>query len=280
MSLAKPLALAKLTIHAFGPGDFSWQRVHTKDEEFSILMPVRPPDFVREDQKLGVHGLSVSKERVVKGYQDGIVFIVKMYETSKPKELLNDYFDIFHYKKADTHEVRLGSFEGVQYIRKEEGLYHNIQCFAASHRVYVIELAGRSETIPAINQFLSSLKLGGATLGLNDASSATGNPSNPENTSQALTPITNPVFDKREVTRPAVSLYLPIPVRPNGFRGTIKLSMVLSASGEVTDISAAKGLSYSISQYFTDLAKHIIFLPAEKDGHPVSQYSEVTFNLL
>jgi hypothetical protein len=217
-------------------------------------------------------------ERVVKGYQDGFVFIVKMYETSNPRGLLNDYFDISHYSKANKREINISGWKGVEYLRKEDALYHNIQCFATKRRVYVIEVAGRSEANPAINKFLSSLKLGAAASGPNSAFSVVDNSPGQNSTTLASTPVTNRAFDKSEVTHQAVLLYLPIPVRPNGFRGAVRLKMVLSASGEVTDISVAKGPNPIVSQYLTNLARFIIFLPAEKDGRPVSQSSEATFN--
>ncbi len=264
---------ADVTAIVVDSADSTWERIHTKDEEFSILMPLHLPIFERGNQYLGANNVNVSSERVISGYQNGVVFIVKMYETANPAGLLSDYFDIFHYAKSFKRELSLPGFKAIQYLRNEAGLYHNIRCFAAKRRVYVVEVAGRGESNPAIGQFLSSLQLGDPIAKRNEVSASFLN-----DQSQTSVPKTSSVFSKSEVTHPALPLYLPIPVRPNGFRGTVTIKMVFSASGDVTDISIPKGLNSAVGDSLSNLARYIIFLPAEKDGHAVSQYSEVTFN--
>jgi len=260
-------------------GDATWQRVHTKDEEFSIMMPTRLPMYIKENQYLGkVNRINVS-QRVVSGYLGGFVFIVEMYDTANPQGLLNAYFDIVHHSKGDMSEIDFNGLRGIQYFKRQPGLYHRIQCFATKRRVYVVQVAGRREDMSYVNRFFSSLSISGMKARpdkddstQSDASSAT------DSSSPSSAPDTNNVFHEDEVTYKANTLFLPVPERPNSFRGSVKLKMVLSSSGEVRDISLPGGLDKSVGKYLSELATYMIFLPAERDGHAVSQYSELTFN--
>ncbi|HEX8145649.1 MAG TPA: energy transducer TonB [Pyrinomonadaceae bacterium] len=66
--------------------------------------------------------------------------------------------------------------------------------------------------------------------------------------------------------------------RKNGVTGTVRLRAVLSASGEVTNISIVKGLPGGLTEKAIAAARQIKFRPAQKDGHTVSQYVVLEYN--
>jgi protein TonB len=59
--------------------------------------------------------------------------------------------------------------------------------------------------------------------------------------------------------------------------GTIAVSMVLRASGQVTDIVIIKGLPHGLNDSAVRAAKAIEFEPAIKDDQKVSQYQRMEY---
>ena len=83
------------------------------------------------------------------------------------------------------------------------------------------------------------------------------------------------IFSGREVTSKARVLSKPEPTyteaaRKNQITGTVVLRAVFSSGGSVTNIHAVSGLPDGLTERAIAAAKSIKFVPATKDGHPVS----------
>jgi len=93
----------------------------------------------------------------------------------------------------------------------------------------------------------------------------------------------NKIFSGKEVTTKAKVLEKPEPTyteaaRKNQITGTVTLRAVFSSSGQVTNIRAVSGLPDGLTERAIAAAKSIRFVPATKDGHPVSMYMELQYN--
>ena len=91
------------------------------------------------------------------------------------------------------------------------------------------------------------------------------------------------IFNTREVTRRAQVLSRPEPLyteeaRRNQITGTVTLRLVLNANGTVTNITALSRLPDGLTERAIEAARQIRFVPAEKDGRPVSQYATIQYN--
>ena len=91
------------------------------------------------------------------------------------------------------------------------------------------------------------------------------------------------IFSGREVTSKARVLEKPEPTyteaaRKNQITGTVTLRAVFSAGGSVTNISAVSRLPDGLTEKAIAAAKQIRFVPATKDGRPVSQWMELQYN--
>ena len=91
------------------------------------------------------------------------------------------------------------------------------------------------------------------------------------------------IFSGREVTSKARVLEKPEPTytesaRKNQITGTVVLRAVFSSSGQVTNIHAVSGLPDGLTERAIAAAKNIRFVPASKDGHPVSMWMELQYN--
>lgn len=91
------------------------------------------------------------------------------------------------------------------------------------------------------------------------------------------------IFSGKEVTSKARVLSKPEPTyteaaRKNQITGTVVLRAVFSSSGTVTNIKAVSGLPDGLTERAIAAAKQIRFVPATKDGRPVSMYMELQYN--
>jgi len=91
------------------------------------------------------------------------------------------------------------------------------------------------------------------------------------------------IFSGKEVTSKARVLEKPEPTyteaaRKNQITGTVVLRAVFSAGGTVTNIHAVSGLPDGLTERAIAAAKNIRFVPASKDGHPVSMWMELQYN--
>ena len=90
-------------------------------------------------------------------------------------------------------------------------------------------------------------------------------------------------FKQQDVSQRALITFKPEPgfteeARRNTVTGTVRLRAILSASGEVTNVSVVKGLPDGLTEKAISAARQIRFRPAQKDGHTVSQYVVLEYN--
>jgi TonB family protein len=90
-------------------------------------------------------------------------------------------------------------------------------------------------------------------------------------------------FTPSEVTRKAIIVSKPEPgyteeARRNNTSGTVRLRVILTASGEVSNITVVKGLPDGLSEKAVAAARQMRFKPAEKDGRAVSQWALIEYN--
>ncbi len=93
----------------------------------------------------------------------------------------------------------------------------------------------------------------------------------------------NKIFSGRDVTSKARVLSKPEPqyteeARKNQIVGTVVLRAVFSSSGQVTQIRTVSGLPNGLTERAMAAARQIRFVPATKDGRPVSMWMELQYN--
>lgn len=90
------------------------------------------------------------------------------------------------------------------------------------------------------------------------------------------------VYNPSEVTRARV-LFKPEPqyteeARKNGITGVVILRVVFSRTGEVTNIRAMQSLQGGLTEKAIAAARQIRFVPATRNGQPVSMYMQLEYN--
>ena len=93
----------------------------------------------------------------------------------------------------------------------------------------------------------------------------------------------NRVYRVPEVTQRARVISKPEPqyteaARKNQVTGSVVLSVIFSESGDVTSIRALRTLPDGLTEKAIAAARQIRFLPATRNGHPVSVYMQLEYN--
>jgi TonB family protein len=126
-----------------------------------------------------------------------------------------------------------------------------------------MRLAPNAPEVPKLREELQQIRL------FRDAL----DPSNPNRT----------IFAAREVTSRAVIQSKPEPLytekaRRNQTTGTVRLRIVLGADGNVQHIYPTRRLPDGLTEASIAAARRIKFIPAMKDGRPVSQFVTIEYN--
>lgn len=93
----------------------------------------------------------------------------------------------------------------------------------------------------------------------------------------------NRIFSGKDVTSKARILEKPEPqyteaARKNQITGTVIIKAIFSSSGQVTNITAISKLPDGLTEKAIAAARSIRFVPATKDGRPVSMYMQLEYN--
>ena len=93
----------------------------------------------------------------------------------------------------------------------------------------------------------------------------------------------NRVYPSSQVTHRARVLSKPEPqyteeARRNSITGTVILRVVFSRTGEVTNIHALQPLGGGLTEKAITAARQIRFVPAKRNGQPVSMYMQLEYN--
>lgn len=215
------------------------------------------------------------------------------------------------YGMAYQRELPSPTHPGRNYLLAIGKLRGATQIYLGEARIYLVaSLAEPGETTKP-ETFMRSFALGGKSLsddkqqaaamarsgteggvgtgrGSNDSSSSSSSNTGDKVDSGGAPPATLPVdynrtFTMREVTQKARIRGKPEPLytesaRKFGITGTVRVRVILSASGEVRGITLVTRLPHGLTQKAIEAARRIKFEPAIKDGRPVSQYATIEYN--
>lgn len=158
-------------------------------------------------------------------------------------------------------------------------------------RIYVVAALGADLQAASLAQFLSSFELkteAAAPETKADPAAATGAGIGPGlgggvsgadagRNDYALAFATNEVAEKARITAKPEPLYTD-EARKFHVTGTVRVRVVLAATGEVERVEVVKGLPHGLTLSAVEAARKISFEPARRDGRPVSQYVNIEYN--
>jgi len=253
----------------------AWVTFAPEGEELTLMVPAWPTirNYPVSPTRDPDHE-TILAHRAYSGYGSGLVVIIESYKAKQPQKLGRGPLTF-----ADNGAVfeRDISFDGITaklYRSTYEGrsathTRHFVR-FATKEHVYLVTLATLGDTNPAVDRFLSSLRL-----------------RRPEDRttsySQHTIFVLGYAFSPTQVTRRAIIVWKSEPfytdrARAHQIVGTVKLEAVLGADGYVANINVTEGLKDGLTESAIEAARNIRFFPAEKDGKPVSQQIMLEYN--
>jgi TonB family protein len=279
----------------------AWETYTFNGEEFSVTLPEMPAlDYLSRDVKG-----SRSKQETARSYAaygNGIVYSVHAYDKPRSNEDL-DHFARSHmesltyrntsFELRAEQELRLGGFPGRRYVLKRDitpaGIpASSLYVYLTGRHAYALRVVGAGDDHPEAQRFLTSFNLTQRPAGRQiidewqlPRPSVVLDYAAPPSTGDNQA--SQPVYKVNEATRKVVIVSRPVPgyteeARRNQITGTVRLRFVAAADGKITNVVVQGFLRDGLTENCILAARHIKFIPAVKDGRPVSQYVTIEYN--
>jgi TonB family protein len=289
----------------------SWRKVAPVGEEFTVSMP--PPVAVEIKPDIAV---PTRVNRTYNSSTHSAYYFVTSSELEPAGLTSSQRLDLLARAEKDllTRELNnnRGSSGSIVYVKElslngQSGrqfrltlgeMHGTLQFFVTRRRAYRVVVLGANLDASEANQFLNSFRLGeintnvaldgitakrgveGLGAGIGQGS---GNIPRRDVYIETDGGARERVYSGREVTRKIQITFKPEPeytadARSRQISGTVVLRMVFLASGRVSNVTVVQPLPYGLTEKAIEAARQIRFLPATKDGHPVSQAMQLEFN--
>lgn len=257
------------------PAPQSTWRTYTVDgEEFSVDLPTMP--LMRSSVILNPRRRT---QRHLKTFLDGVIYTIDVFENPEPRQSLEDFIAEQNansdFKLTPGRELVVNGFLGKEYLSSDQTRPVTVQFFTTKKRLYRFAAAATSDaTNAAVKQFFSSITL----VKPKEATEILEGPGMP-----LVLDTGERIYTGKEVTTKARLISKPEPqfteeARRKRISGTVVLQVVFSKTGEVNSIQVVVGLSYGLTERSINAAREIKFVPATKDGQPVSTWIQLEYN--
>lgn len=245
-----------------------WRRYTIKGEGFSVTLPSFPAMTTRKTFQTRLRKDRL--ERELKASAGGVIYSVDIFENPEPRQSLAEFIAEQNanseYDLATESNLTVSGFAGKQYSSVNKTSPATVQFFTTEGRLYRFTASGKVAEDEGVRQFFSSISLDKETTGIEV-------PDNPDER----------IFTGREVDTKARLTGKPEPpyteeARKQWISGTVVLRAVFSAKGKVVNIRVVSGLPHGLTERAIEAAKKIKFIPATKDGKPVSMWMQLEYN--
>lgn len=266
------------------PKPAAWQKYTVNGEGFSVSLPILPAMHINHRW---VEGAKEARQEVLLGsYADGVVYTVYVLENPNPQQSLQGFMSEraalgYAGEVKNGRDVSRDGVAGKTFVSEPgDGM---VQFFIGKDRLYEFYALGVAPEDPRVTKFFASISFANTR----DATVAVEGPGLPfEADSQEERPeaqLPYKAFVGKDVTRKVRLAMKPQPsyteeARQNAITGTVVLKCIFRYNGSVSDIRTVSGLPYGLTQRAIEAAQRIKFLPALKDGKPVSMWIQLEYN--
>jgi TonB family protein len=274
-----------------------WASYTYPGDEFSVELPGMPY-VMHTERSIGRLPQRRERMRVFGRYSGGVVYFVAAYDRPHSSETLDMFTSYLRgaWSLSSKGTLTLGGFEGRAYEVKEysrqrapQELHGEGRVFVTNKHAYFALALSPEAGRPEVTRFLDSLTLGPSPAGERIAESAPiprfvppeSTAGAPEGMGGVRPGAGAPARDPN--ARKAIIIFKPEPVYTEEGRwrrvgGTVRLRLVLDSTGVVKDVSVLTWLPNGLTESAISAARYMLFIPAVKDGLPVSQFVVVEHN--
>ncbi len=253
-----------------------WEIMGGKNNEFLLYMPqgfetISDGDFITG--KPGAGG-TVDRKLTVYRYINGVLLTMEYFEGDA--KTIQKNLQEREKLTSDKSEL-INGFEFKEFSGTAENYFTKIQHFRIKNRLYVLKAIAKSGDNPIVDGFFKSVKL--------VADKKAVSPNFPAGTAAVALPgiveqeaakIGNEAaIESKQADRKVIVLYAARPKYPRGQAnggGKIKLRILYSASGKISNVEVLESPSKALSDAAVEAARKSVFIPAEKDGKLISVY--------
>ncbi len=259
-----------------------WERYKINDKEVSVLLPKIPT------ATLGIYDCSEEEINEYVVYAENVVYGFNIFAKSKQKA--SDYcrdakkFDkkSFADRLKELKSSKLGTKEETKFyqnglevikIANETFTYWLIND-DENQRWFELWAANADENNSVVKNFVKSIEIGKNPSGI-EIGNGSFRTLGDETTNEMDEPIdAKTAFSDKEIVKIKFILkpkanYTEA-ARKNRIRGTVKLRVIFLASGGIGNISPLTTLPYGLTEQAIAAAAQIAFIPAKKNGVPIS----------
>lgn len=249
----------------------SWKRYTAEERDFSVMMPKVPVLTLSKNSVTREHRHQGSLKTSV----DNVSYSVLSSENRKPLLGLEEFIKeqlIRGWDLNSERRVTVNGISGKEYLSKDRNIV--AQFFVTEKSLYRFLTKGAPADDPRVKQFFSSIELG---------EKVTGTRVQPEDGVVYYFQDEPDVFKGTDVDRRVQVLAKPEPVavagppEASGSKFSVILRAVFSYDGNVTNITVIKGAPGEYTQSAIEAARKIKFVPATKDGVPVSMWMQLEY---
>ena len=268
----------RVSSEATTASDSAWRRFSGDDEEFSVLMPGKPSLY---QGSITNSSGKFTPERIYSSYSQGSAYLIVSYNGGSIKDTL-DSFKAHHLNHGEVSyagDITVVGYSGKEYILKFGEVVGILRIYVTKKHGYAVATIQAIDDPSLRKYFLSSFLIKG------DHENIASAEAQPPALSQGIPKIdpSQSMLTGRDVARRGVIVSKPEPwytdeAKQANITGTVVLRVVLSSSGEVTNIHAVKGLPKGLTENAIEAAQHLKFIPAVKDGRFVSYWVELQYN--
>lgn len=286
----------------------------TLPADFDVLFV--PESFNVSNPKDWQQKTSLSDMHSIRAYENGAAVIIERYQAKKAKTALKYMLAMHGYNcpskpplpNLQERDFTIGGFDGRHLVKEQDDYYFTEIYLASEKYVYYIGAGARDKNNPTLAALLAHLEADGKQI-VSQPKTALENIAAETESISALqtTPLglyvekmkLNEIEEEKRKLREAVKnassdvsstsdkkllILRQAPpgyteeARRNNIQGKLFLRVFFGANGRVSRINAISGLSYGLTEKSIIAARRTLFLPAEKDGKPISTAKIVEYN--
>lgn len=253
-----------------------WRTYTVKGEEFSVALPTVPA--MVSGTVLHPRLQKYRVERHLSTLLDGVSYNVDVVENPESMQSLEDFINDENanspFNLTPERDLTVNGFHGKEYLARDKNRSATVQFFAVDNRLYRFAASGADLTNDSVRQFFYSITFG-----------------KPKQSTQVIDGPGMPlvletgerIYRGNEVTTKVRLISKPEPqyteeARRNGTQGTVVLWAIFSKTGEVTNVHVVATLPNGLTEACLDAVSKIRFVPATKDGQPVSMWLTLEYN--
>lgn len=267
------LAVAGAQGQSNKPRSTAWSFYTVKDEDFSVALPVHPSMHTVKEKLF--KPARERRRRVLGAANNDVTYTIYVVENPKPRQTLEEFIkeqstDPSNALTAIADLTENGVTRKAFTYSDGKGM---VQFFATEDRLYAFRAHGARLDDSRMTDFFTtiSMKKHDKSIDVYDGPGSFYD-TNPMGVYRA------PDLDtKVQLESKPDPAYTSVAERQK-ITGTVVLRCIFTSQSTVTNIRVIKGLPGGLTERAMEAARNIKFIPATKDGKPVSMWMQLEYN--